>query len=175
MVHVGVVSWNGFQKCRFLKIFVGIVYVVYSDMNESELYFFINIRANISFSWYIVMHYGQGNSRDKPFDKRPRCLVKLPKPPNETGDCIPLASPTWNARASVIKKRCRANIASNDRNHTPVRYGQMQLARGWNGEFIMSDLAHRPKSQSTNNSINRPERYRHTHTHTFFENDTVQI
>lgn len=29
-----------------------------------------------------------------PFDKRPRCLVKLPKPPKETGDWIPLASPT---------------------------------------------------------------------------------
>lgn len=28
-----------------------------------------------------------------PFDSLPRCLVKLPKPPKETGDCIPLASP----------------------------------------------------------------------------------
>jgi len=40
----------------------------------------------------------------QPFDKRPRCLVKLPKPNNETGDCIPLASPTGKMRSNAAGK-----------------------------------------------------------------------
>lgn len=36
-----------------------------------------------------------------PDDNLPRCLVKLPKPPKETGDCIPLASPNCSVEVVV--------------------------------------------------------------------------
>lgn len=42
----------------------------------------------------------QISQKDVPADSLPRCLVKLPKPPNDTGDCMPLASP--NYRKSFI-------------------------------------------------------------------------
>lgn len=44
-----------------------------------------------------------------PLVSLPRCLVKLPKPPKETGDCMPLASPNCQ---KVIRKICASHIAT---------------------------------------------------------------
>jgi len=44
-----------------------------------------------------------------PSDNLPRCLVKLPKPPNETGDWMPLASPNcreWISDACISFVLC---------------------------------------------------------------------
>jgi len=49
------------------------------------------------------------------------------------------------------------NRASDNRNHIPVRCGQMQLVRGWNGGIDCVRFAHKPKHESANNGIIRRE------------------
>lgn len=53
--------------------------------------------SNRSASTSTKMHITslKNSLKDIPADSLPRCLVKLPNPPNETGDCMPLASPNY--------------------------------------------------------------------------------
>lgn len=48
-------------------------------------FFLLHLNCNVS--------RGAGKCQIKPVANLPRCLVKLPNPPKETGDCMPLASP----------------------------------------------------------------------------------
>ena len=51
-----------------------------------------------------------------PVDNLLRCRVMLPKPPNETGDCMPLASPT-----------CSKWVADSNGNHLICNFIKQQI------------------------------------------------